>query len=283
MSSPMFVLGWFHGHIPLGTPPNTDPSVPFCCQSHTACFPSARIRPTWDSCSLSSVLDVHSCFWHPVRGHLLKLASEGFTPKAFFFSGQRLAASIHKSMAPMGAYQAHFAERLFPNRAPGSTHYAACAFAELEDAAWDLGAAHCACPLMDQFLPSGDMKAFTKELSHAGAIRRWNPFLARMNTYDPGNWTYGCAGWCMREFVPVHSELRRELAWLNDEHIGDIFEAALGYIFLLQAEGVPVPDLMLKLRDGIERVIKQMEVCLATLPMVGGVIFISQDIVKFLA
>ena len=136
---------------------------------------------------------------------------------------------------------------------------------------------------MDQFLPSGDMKAFTKECSYSGAIRRWNPFLARWTTYDPGNWAYGCAGWWLRGFVPVHSELRRDLAWLNGEHIGDVFEAALGYIFLLQAQGVPVPDDMLLLCDSIEHLIKQLEVCLAFSPMLNGSIYNSKDIVKFFA
>ena len=101
-----------------------------------------------------------------------------------------MAASLDKSMAPVAAYQRHFATALFPNRAPGSTDTAAQVFAKLEDAAWTLSEDHAQRPLMDQFLPSGDMKAPAKEYSYSGAIRRRNPFLARWSTHDPGNWTY---------------------------------------------------------------------------------------------
>ena len=184
-------------------------------------------------------------------------------------------------MAPVGAYLVHFATRVFPNQAPGATDPIAHAFARLEDAAWTLSEDHARCPLMDQFLPSGDMKALAKEYSYSGAIRRWNPFMARFTTYDPGNFIYGCAGWWLTGFVPAHSELRRELTWLNDEHIGDIFEATLGYIWMLEDQGVALSDDMLLLRDGIEKLVKLMQECLACLPMFNGSIYVSKDILKF--
>ena len=127
------------------------------------------------------------------------------------------------------------------------------------------------------------MKAFAKEYSYSGAIRRWNPVMARFTTYDPGNLTYGCAGWWLSAFVPVHSEVQRELTWLNDEHIGDIFEATLGYVWMLDQQGVPLSDDMLLLRDGIEKLVRQTEECLALVTFLSGITPMSKDIRRFSA
>ena len=123
--------------------------------------------------------------------------------------------------------------------------------------------------VFDNVLPDGSWRARTKDLSHNGAcLVTENRARIRTDYYDPysgnyfrdlTNWNYACAGHFLALFLKRGSQLHSWLAVLNDEKIGDIFEAALGYCWLWEVSNMAMPEQVPDLRATVESFLWAME------------------------
>ena len=121
-------------------------------------------------------------------------------------------------------------------------------------------------------LPNGSSKGIAKTWSRNGACTVTSPRQLCVMDYhdlvtgrhfrDLCNWNYACAGRYLASFLVPGSQLHWWLCStsdLNDESIGDIFEATLGYCWLWEASNRLVPQWVNNCRNVVESFLWSLE------------------------
>ena len=97
---------------------------------------------------------------------------------------------------------------------------------------------------------------------------------------DLGNWVYACAGHFLALFLRQDSELYYWLQHVNDETVGDIFEAVLGLCWAIEIEPEGLPERMRIWRATVESFLWDMDDLQVYIP--GTEVKFSREYVQLL-
>ena len=116
--------------------------------------------------------------------------------------------------------------------------------------------------VVDGFLPENPHHGARKRLSRLGACLvtdqraplkiDYHDHITGNDYRDLGNWVYACAGHFLAWFLNEDSKLYYWMQHVNDEKLGDIFEAVLGICWAIEIEPLGLPERMRIWRAAVE-------------------------------